>query len=198
MKTLFNKIDKKSLIRTFVKLVKIDSISYHEEKIIKYLTGALKKYALKVRLQKVKNTGNIIALLAGNKKGTPLFFNAHIDTVEPGKNIKPIVTEKLIKSDGTTILGGDDKAAITLFLEGIRYIKRFNIKHPDIYFVLTFAEEQGLIGAKNLDFSLIKAKYGFSFDAGGKPGTAVIGAPTHYQYTITVIGKSAHAGVEPE
>lgn len=127
-----------------------------------------------------------------------MFFNAHTDTVQPGENIKPVVTDKLIKSDGKTILGSDDKSALAIFLEGIRIIKKYNIKHPDIYFVLTYAEEQGLIGAKNLDFSLLKAKYGFSFDSGGPVGTAVISAPTHYQYTITVWGKSAHAGIEPE
>lgn len=198
MYDLFNKIDEKRLIQTFVRLVKIDSISYHEEKIIKYLVPTLREYGLKVKVQKVKNTGNIIALLKGNKKGQALFFNAHVDTVEPGKGIKPVVTEKLIKSDGKTILGGDDKAAVALFLEGIQYLKKFNIKHPDIYFILTCAEEHGLIGAKNMDFSLVKAKYGFSFDADGKPGTAVVAAPTHYQYTITVFGKAAHAGVEPE
>jgi len=158
----------------------------------------LRGLGLKVKVQKVKNTGNIIALLKGNKKCRPLFLNAHIDTVEPGKGIKPVVTEKLIKSDGTTILGADDKAAIAIFLEGIWHLKKYNVELPDIYFVLTCAEEQGLIGAKNLDFSLLKAKYGYCFDAGGPAGTAVIAAPIHYQYAMTILGRSAHAGIEPE
>ncbi len=198
MESIFSKINKTRLIQTFVKLVKIDSLSYHEEKIIKYLMQTLRGYGLKVKLQKVNNTGNIIAFLKGNKKGPAVFFNAHFDTVEPGKNIKPVVTEKLIKSDGTTVLGADDKSAIAVLLEGIRYIKEHNIQHPDMYFVLTHAEEQGLIGAKALDFSLFKAKYGYSLDGDGHPGTAVLAAPTHYIYTLTVLGKAAHAGVEPE
>ncbi len=198
MENIFSKINQKRLIQTFVKLVKIDSIPYHEEKIIKYLIQALKGYGLKVKFQKVKNTGNIIAYLRGNKKSPAIFFNAHLDTVEPGKNIKPVVTEKIIKSDGTTILGADDKSAIAVLLEGIRYIRNYNIKHPDIYLVLTYAEEKGLIGAKNLDFSLLKARHGYSLDGDGSPGNAVISAPTHYQYKITIYGKAAHAGVEPE
>ena len=199
MNDLFRKIDQNRLIKTFIKLVRIDSPSYQEEKIIKYLMQRLKANGLWVKLQKVKNTGNIIAILKGNKNTAPLFFNAHFDTVEPGKGIKPIVSDKQISTDKTTILGADNKAALTLFLEGIEYIKRFNIPHPNIYFILTYAEEQGLIGAKNLDFSMLKGlKYGYSFDASGCPGTAVLSAPTHYQYTLTVLGKSAHAGVEPE
>ncbi len=198
MKNILNNINDKSIINTFIKLVKIDSLSYKEDKIIKYLQNIFKDSGLKVKIQKVDNTGNIVALLKGNKKGTPLFFNAHTDTVEPGLNIKPVITDKMIKSDGRTILGADDKSAIAVFIEGIKHIKKHNIKHPDIYFVLTYAEEMGLIGIKNFDFSLLKAKYGFSFDTHGPIGTAVVSAPTHYQYTITVHGKAAHAGIEPE
>ncbi|MBU1077956.1 MAG: M20/M25/M40 family metallo-hydrolase [Spirochaetes bacterium] len=192
------KINEKRLVQTFIKLVTIDSPSYQEEKIIKYLIRFFKDNGLKVKFQKVGSSGNIVAFLKGNREGLPLFFNAHTDTVQPGTGIKPVITDKLIRSDGSTILGSDDKSAITLFLEGIRYIKQNRLKHTDIYFVLTYAEEQGLVGAKNFDFSLLKAKYGFSFDSHGKIGTAVLSAPTHYQYTVTVKGKSAHAGIEPE
>ncbi len=109
-----------------------------------------------------------------------------------------MITERFIRSDRKTILGADDKAALSIFMEGIKYIKKFNIPHPDIYFVFTYAEEQGLVGAKNLDFSLIKAKSGFSFDAGGRVGQVIVSAPTHYQYKILCYGQAAHAGIEPE
>jgi len=192
------KIDEKRLIQTFIKLIKIDSPSYQEKKIITYLIKFFKENGLKVKFQKKGQSGNIVAFLKGNRKGLPVFFNAHTDTVQPGIGIKPVITDKLIRTDGRTILGSDDKSAIALFLEGIRYIKQNRLKHTDIYFVLTYAEEQGLVGAKNFDFSLLKAKYGFSFDSHGKIGTAVVSAPTHYQYTVKIKGKSAHAGIEPE
>lgn len=198
MEKYLNNINEKRLIQTFIKLVKINSISYHEEKIIQYLLAEFKNLGLKVKFQKVDNTGNIVAVLKGTLEQQAVFFNAHMDTVEPGKNIKPVITDTVIKSDGTTILGSDDKSAIAVFLEGLRIIKEKKVKHPDLYFVITYAEEQGLIGVKNFDFSLLKAKQGYSWDADGRIGTAVLSAPTHYQYVITVHGKAAHAGIAPE
>ncbi len=193
-----NKVNEKDIITRFINLVKIDSESYNEQNIIKYLTIELKKFGVKTYLQKVGDTGNLIAVLKGNKKGKPIFFNAHMDTVTPGKNIKPVITDKLIKSDGTTVLGSDDKAAIAMFLEGLKYITKHNIPHTDIYLVFTYAEEQGLIGAKHLNFGLIAAKYGYSFDGDGKIGTVILSAPTHYTYKLQIKGKASHAGIAPE
>ncbi len=194
---LITKINKNQLINTFLRLVKIDSISLQEKKFINYITQQFKSFGLTVKFQKVNETGNIVAILKGNKKNS-IFFNAHMDTVEPGKNIKPIVTDKLIKSDGNTVLGGDDKAAIAIFIEAIKLIKKYQAPVPEIYFVLTYGEEIGLEGAKHFDFSLLKPKTGFSFDADGPPGTIVLSAPTHWVYEIKIYGKSAHAGLEPE
>ena len=46
-------------------------------------------------------------------------LSAHMDTVEPGRNIKPKVLSDRIVSDGTTILGGDCKAGIAAIIEGV-------------------------------------------------------------------------------
>ncbi len=192
------KINQQKLIKRFLTLVKINSESYEEFQIIKYLTGELRGIGLKVYNQKIERTSNLIAVLEGDKHLEPIFFNAHMDTVSPGKNIKPIVTDKLIKSSGDTVLGSDDKAAIAIFLEGLEYIQKNKIVHPDIYIVFTSAEEQGLVGAKQLDFSMIGARKGYSFDGDGKIGTIILSAPTHYTYKINVKGKSAHAGIAPE
>jgi len=192
-----NKHNYRNLIKTFINLVKIESPSLKEKKIINYLKNELKNLGLELYFQKVGETGNLVAKLKG-KKNNSFFLNAHIDTVEPCYGVKPIITDTLIKSDGKTILGGDDKAALAIFIELIKFIKKHNIPTPDIYFVLTYGEEIGLVGAKNFDFSLLKAKYGFSFDADGSPGTIILSAPTHYLYEIKVYGKSAHAGIEPE
>ncbi|MDD5067341.1 MAG: M20/M25/M40 family metallo-hydrolase [bacterium] len=198
MKDIFSKIDKNSLIQTFIRLVRIESPSYGEKRMIGHVIKALKKQKLKAGLQRNEGSGNIVACLKGQKKRPPLFFNAHLDTVEPCRNVKPVITDKLIRSDGSTILGADDKSALAIFLEGIRYIRKYKILCPDIYFILTYAEEQGLVGAKNLDFRSIRPKYGFSFDSGGSIGRVILAAPTHYQYKIMVRGKAAHAGIEPE
>ncbi|RYD02524.1 hypothetical protein N752_24660 [Desulforamulus aquiferis] len=64
--------------------------------------------------------------------------------------------------------------------------------------VFTIGEEIGLVGAKRLDYSKIKAKLGFVLDSGGPPGEIIIKAPTQYSFKATIKGRAAHAGIAPE
>ena len=80
----------------------------------------------------------------------------------------------------------------------IEEIINSGIKHGDLCFLFTSAEEIGLLGVKYLDFSKIKDYYGFVLDSGGSVGGIVIAGPNHYNYEITVTGKASHAGMEPE
>ena len=61
-------------------------------------------------------------------------------------------------SNGTTILGADDKSAIAIIIETLRVIHEQNLPHGPMDIVFTICEEIGLLGAKNLDFSLIEAQ----------------------------------------
>ena len=74
-----------------------------------------------------------------------------MDTVVPGNGIKPTIKDGYIVSDGTTILGADDKAGLAAMFEAIRILKEKNIPHGKIEFVITVGEESGLVGAKALD-----------------------------------------------
>src|SRR5699024_2017241 len=67
---------------------------------------------------------NLIFTLTGNVEHVdPIFFTCHMDTVTPGQQIQPQINDDYITSDGTTILGADDKAGIAVLLEVIRQIK---------------------------------------------------------------------------
>lgn len=46
-----------------------------------------------------------------------------MDTVVPGKGVKPIVEDGYVKSDGTTILGADDKTGLAAMFEAIKVLK---------------------------------------------------------------------------
>lgn len=107
-------VNKNRLVKTFTDLVQIDSPSGDEDKIRKELTGRLKKLGA---LVEIDNYGNLIAHISG--VGEPFLLNAHMDTVEPGRGIKPIVDGDVIKTDGSTILGGDPKAGVTAILEAL-------------------------------------------------------------------------------
>jgi tripeptide aminopeptidase len=89
-------------------------------------------------------------------------------------------------------------AGIACILEAVRVLQEDRIGHGDIQIAFTIGEEAGLLGAKNLDYTKIYAKYGFVMDDGGKIGHVAVSAPSQNQINIVVRGKAAHAGVEPE
>lgn len=198
-------VNKQRLISEFLKLIQIDSPSSKEGAIAKFLVDKLEKLGFEVYIDHagVKTggeIGNVIAKLKGNRTGKTLLFSAHMDTVNPGEGINPIIDEVngLIKSDGTTVLGSDDKAGIAAILEAVRIIKENNIDHGDIQIVFSIWEEGGLLGAKYLDYSMIKADYAFVLDGGGAPGKIIVKAPAQDNIKVKIKGRPSHAGVSPE
>jgi tripeptide aminopeptidase len=197
-------VNQERLINEFIELVQIDSETKHEAEIAKVLTEKFTKLGLNVveddsKEQTGHGAGNLICTLKGNKQNTdPIYFTSHMDTVVPGKEIKPKMKDGYITSDGTTILGADDKAGIAAMLEAIRLIIENEIDHADIQFIITAGEESGLVGAKALDISLINAKYGYALDSNGKVGEIIAQAPTQAKLWAIMKGKTAHAGVAPE
>lgn len=196
-------MNKERLIQTFLDLVKTDSLSKKERRIAIKLQEILEKIGFETffddaHISAGSDTGNLIARLPGNKDVPSIILGAHMDTVIPGESIKPQIENGIIKSDGTTILGADDKAGIAAIIEGIKYIKENRIPHGDIEVVFTICEEIGLLGAKFLDRSKIKSKYAFIFDSSGEVGSVIIKGPAETQINAKIIGKAAHAGLNPE
>lgn len=195
----------KRLIDEFLELVQIDSPSSKEGNVAKVLVKKLEEIGLSVEVDNAGEihggeTGNVIATLKGNREGKKILFSSHMDTVSPGIGIKPIIDEEagIIKSDGTTVLGSDDKAGIAAILEGLRYIKENNIEHSDITVVFSIWEEGGLFGAKSLDYSKLDVDYGFVLDSGGSPGEIIVKAPGQDRIAVKIKGRPAHAGLQPE
>lgn len=197
-------IQEQRLIDEFLQLVQIDSETKNEAKIAQILTDKFKQLGLEVIEDDSKQrtgcgAGNLICTLKGTKKGVdPIYFTAHMDTVVPGTNVKPSIQNGYITSDKTTILGADDKAGIAAILEALRTIKETDRPHGDIQFIITAGEESGLVGAREIDRSLIKAKYGYALDSDGPVGDVIVAAPTQAKIHTRIEGKTAHAGIEPE
>ncbi len=191
-------INRDRLVLTFLELVKIPSPSWKEHSVIEYIEKSMAEYGARCRRFPCGDSFNLLVEVKGNRKGETGLFSCHTDTVTPCENICPIVTEMKIASDGTTILGGDDKAAVAVFIETVRNLKEYALSHGDIEFLFSCAEELGLYGIKGFDISNLKSKYAFVFDSGGDIGSIVLRAPFHLTYRVQVKGKSAHAGMEPE
>lgn len=193
------------LLDEFFELVQIDSETEHEEGIVTVLKDKMESLGFTVVEDDTKEVtghgaGNLIATLKGTVEGAdPIYFTCHMDTVVPGKGIKPELREDgYIYSDGTTILGADDKAGIAALFEMARVLKEDGKPHGDIQFIITAGEESGLVGAKAMDPSLLTAKYGYAVDSDGKVGGIVTAAPYQAKLWTTIHGKTAHAGVAPE
>ena len=121
-----------------------------------------------------------------------------MDCVEPCTNIKPVLKDGVIRSDGTTILGADDKAGVVAILETLRCLKEHDIPHGDLQIVFTVAEEGGVNGSRCLDASLLTANFGYTLDTHGHAGTAAFKAPGKNQLAVRIVGKAAHAGIAPD
>lgn len=187
-------INEQRILNEFLELVQIDSLSLKEGNVAKVLVKKLEEIGCSVVIDNAGEkangeTGNIIATLKGNKEGKKILFSSHMDTVTPGIGVKPIVDEAngIIKSDGTTILGSDDKAGIAAILEGLRYINENNIEHTDIQVVFSICEECGLVGAKNLDYGKIDSEYAFILDSGGSPGEIIVKAPAQDVINVKIL-----------
>ncbi|WP_338551811.1 M20/M25/M40 family metallo-hydrolase [Paenibacillus sp. KS-LC4] len=199
-------INEQRLVDEFVQLVKIDSETKHEQLISSELKKKFGELGLSLEEDDAAaKTGhganNLFAFLeaSGVENAPTIFFTSHMDTVTPGVGIKPqIDADGYIRSDGTTILGADDKAGLAAMLEAIRVLKEQAIPHGPIQFVITVGEESGLLGARALDASKLKAKFGYALDSNGSVGEIAVAAPTQARVTIEFHGKSAHAGVNPE
>lgn len=197
-------INAERVIKEFMELVRVDSVSGQERKLADLLKARLESLGLEVREddagKKLNTTaGNLIGRLPGTVAGgEAILLCAHMDTVEPGAGVAPVLENGMIKSSGETILGADDKAGITAILEVLRVIKENNIPHGDIEVAFTVWEEGGLLGAKNIDFDSLKAKMGFVLDCDGPAGTIIVQAPSQDRISATVRGRAAHAGISPE
>jgi tripeptide aminopeptidase len=197
-------INQERLLNEFLELVQIDSETKYETEICKVLKEKLETLGLEVfeddtTSETGHGAGNLIATLKGNSNNaSAIYFTSHMDTVTPGKGVKPSVKDGYVVSDGSTILGSDDKAGLAAMLEGIRVLKEQNVAHGGIQLVITVGEESGLVGARALDHSLIKADFGFALDSTGPVGNIIVAAPTQAKVKATIYGKSAHAGVNPE
>ncbi|MBP8215299.1 MAG: M20/M25/M40 family metallo-hydrolase, partial [Propionivibrio sp.] len=144
------------------------------------------------------DTGNLIATLSGDPDIEPIVLSCHMDTVTPCIGVTPIIEDGVIRSDGTTVLGGDDKAGIAAILEGVRRIRERSVRHGLVQAVFTICEEVGMYGAMGLDYSKIKAKRAFILDADGPIGQILVRGPAKDAIHAAIHGRSAHAGLKPE
>lgn len=172
----------------FKKLVSIDSPSGHEKNISDFIFQYLKD----LELGPYRDKHNMIFCHVKNSKdkGKPKLFCSHMDTVEPGQNIKIIENECYFQSDGTTILGADNKITIAILLSLTQKLLASKI---DLNYELLFTvREETNSGISEFDTDKINSNVAFVFDGGNNLSEINLQAPTIQDVIITIRGKSAH------
>lgn len=196
-------IQQERLKKLLTELVKIDSLSRKEQAIALRLKRELEEVGGEVWMddagEKVGgNAGNLIAHFRGNAPGSdPLLLSAHMDTVVPGEGVVPVLEGNILRSDGRTVLGGDDKSGIAIICEVLRVVREKKLPCSDIDVVFTICEEAGLLGAKCLEVSRLRARRGLVLDS-DSVGFLFTKAPAANRMEFHIHGLEAHAGVCPE
>jgi tripeptide aminopeptidase len=197
-------VNKERLAAFFTELCSIESFSRKEGGVAHYLQHHFSKLgADSIMMDESGATtgsesGNLIIRFAGDDSlNEPLFFACHMDTVGPAKGIEVVRNGNIFRSNGDTVLGADDKSGIAPLLELVSVLKEHTTHHCPFELVFTTCEEIGLLGAKALDPSLIQAHYGYALDS-SRQGKIITGAPAANRLKITIRGKAAHSGLEPE
>lgn len=190
-------IDKR-LAELFLHLAKIDGTSFQEREVADYIDDFLHHLGFTTNED---DTGEVIGGNAGNiicKIGTggDLLLLAHMDTASSTAKLNPRILPDRITSDGTTILGADNRAGITAYLYALEKLTSEGAALNDFTVAFTVGEEIDLLGSRHLKLDNIK--YGIVFDSHLRPGKFIYKGYGAKTFNIEVIGKPAHAGIAPE
>lgn len=197
-------VNRERMLKEFLELVKINCSSGKEREAGDFVKNKLKELGIDAVEDKAGektggNCGNLTAYIKGTVADAPVvMFSAHLDCVEPCRNVQPQVKDGIITSGGDTVLGSDDKAGVAAIMEALRVIREDGVAHGDLQVIFTVQEESGLFGSKNIDRQAIRGDLGYALDSSGEPGKIIIKAPGENTIKVKVRGKTAHAGIEPE
>ena len=141
------------------------------------------------------NTANILMAVEGKKP--PLLLCAHMDTVPLGDAAEINVCESggILRSDGKTILGGDDRAGIALALEMLDMCLADTDRQTSLEVLFTVQEELGCLGSADRGFEL-KSALCYCLDGETPPPSLIVASPRKERYTCLIRGRTAHAALE--
>ena len=191
------------LTELFLEFTRILSPFKHERAIADSVKAKLKALGIEVHEDDTGSriggdTGNLWCTVAG--EGEPgIALGAHLDTVAPTDRIEPFLGDDgVFRNKYRTILGSDDKAAVTAMLHATELLQAWGRPFPSYEMVFTVCEEIGLVGAKHFDEKVLKSPFAAEFDSAGPVGGITVKAPSHDTFKAAFRGQAAHAGVEPE
>src|SRR3954452_1236772 len=190
-----------SLLARSARLCEIASPTGEERAVADAVLGELRELGVEVEEDAAAESaraaaGNLIARVPGMGDGWISFF-AHLDTVPHDGPIEVVLENGRFTTSGPTILGADNKAAVTVLME--LAARHAAARSPlGLELVFTVAEEDGLRGASELDISALRAPFGYGLDHATPIGEVIVSAQTYKRLIAEFTGQEAHAGINPE
>ncbi len=192
------------LVELFLHLARIEGTSLAERKIADEVAFILAKAGIQVTEDgsAAKHGGEAGNLICFPPQYDPRFpaimLTAHLDTVRSTAGLNPIVDDGVIRSDGSTILGGDNRAGLSVLIRLLMEAAQDESSRRNFFVVFTVGEETGLHGADAIDLSPYLLSCAYVFDCSKRSGVYIREAVGLRMFTAEFIGKAAHAGVAPE
>ena len=118
--------------------------------------------------------------------------NKKVLSIDTFPTLKKSIGHTIIHTDGTTLLGSDDKTGIAIILQALEEVKKENKEHRPLEIIFTTDEEIG-VDAEHISREIVTAKYGYTID-GGDYEYASIETFSAYGAKVKVEGKSIHPG----
>jgi tripeptide aminopeptidase len=175
----------------FLELAAIGNVHPNETEVLNYIKLKLKSFGIKFFQD---DFGNIVAtILSAENPDRFIGISGHVDIAAPLKGRQVITENNIIKTDGLSLLGGDDKTAVAmmLWLAEQHYLGQINFKFS-VELIFTVGEEAGLMGAKNLNYNLVKSDDILVFDWEGSVNRIITKSPAYIKIDVKFKGKSAH------
>lgn len=201
-------LNKQELVDLFKTMVNIYSPARHEKAMGDFVIKFMRELGAEVYVDHSNekfggDCPSIFCKLAGTVPGEGVTISVHLDVVEPNKGVKVIEDGDIIKTDGTTTLGADDKGGVACVLYSLKYLVQKQYPHETIWVIFTPGEETGLIGARNIDWpevykNMQPSKRVIVVDNAGPSKYVAYKAPTATNYRLIAHGKASHGGIEPE
>ncbi len=186
-------IDNGRLLKTFVDILSVDSYWGNEDRVVAILKPLLQDVGIVCSQDEI---GNLIGKWpAEGKQSPPIMLNAHMDTVQPTPTMRPVVKDDAVYSDGSSVLGADDKAGVAAIVEAVLAVHDSGYDHGPIELVFTVGEDVGQYGADAFDPNDIEARVAFVLDAGGPVGSVVTRQAGAFGFEAEFHGRAAHAGI---
>lgn len=192
------------LTELFLMLAALPSPSRSERRVADAVIAGLNALGIKVQEDSAGpatggDTGNLWCWVDGDGQEPHVVLGAHLDTVEPTDALEPYLDESgVFRNSKSTILGGDDKAAIAAVLHATELLRASGEPFPSYELLFTVSEEQGLVGIKQFGTDTLRSRLGVVLDGSGPVGGMVVSAPSMKTLRATFRGRAAHAGLQPE